>query len=34
MNKTLTQIKDQMVRKGASGVIEEALKAGVFFNLC
>ena len=32
MNKTLTQIKDQMVRKGASGVIEDALKAGVFFS--
>ena len=32
MNKTSTQIKDQMVRKGASEVIEEALKAGVFFS--
>jgi len=32
MNKTSTQIKDQLVRKGASEVIEEALKAGVFFS--
>jgi len=32
MNKTSTQIKDQMVRKGASEVIEEALKAGVFVS--
>ncbi len=30
--KTTTQIKDQLVRKGASEVIEEALKAGVFFS--
>ena len=32
MNKNSTQIKDQLVRKGASEVIEEALKAGVFFR--
>ena len=32
MNRTSTQIKDQLVRKGASEVIEEALKAGVFFS--
>jgi hypothetical protein len=32
MNKNSTQIKDQMVRRGASEVIEEALKAGVFFS--
>ena len=32
MNKTSTQIKDQLVRKGASEVIEEVLKAGVFFS--
>ena len=32
MNKNSTQIKDQLVRKGASEVIEEALKAGVFFS--
>ena len=32
MNKTTTQIKDQLVRKGASEVIEEALKEGVFFT--
>jgi hypothetical protein len=32
MNRNSTQIKDQLVRKGASEVIEEALKAGVFFS--
>ena len=32
MNKNSTQIKDQLVRKGASEVIEEALKVGVFFT--
>ena len=32
MSKTSTQIKDQLVRKGASEVIEEALKSGVFFS--
>lgn len=32
MNRNSTQIKDQLVRKGASEVIEEALKEGVFFS--
>ena len=32
MNRNSTQIKDQLVRKGASEVIEEVLKAGVFFS--
>ena len=32
MSKTSTQIKDQLVRKGASEVIEWALKDGVFFS--
>ena len=32
MNKNSAQIKDRLVRKGASEVIEEALKAGVFFS--
>lgn len=32
MNRNSTQIKDQLVRKGASEVIEEALKASVFFT--
>jgi len=32
MNKNSTQIKDQLVRKGASEVIEEVLKAGMFFS--
>ena len=32
MNKTSTQIKDRLVRKGAAEVTEEALKAGMFFS--
>ena len=32
MSRNSTQIKDQLVRKGASEVIEEALKEGVFFT--